>query len=862
MVQPRRTRPSTYFRRALLVTTAGDHRPLHRGRRIAPGRSNHEEEDTTAQTPDRLNLSLEEERNSRSFRVRELPLLASENATYPPEWGAAMVHGLRKGLLAGGLLIAGVLFSFPKAAFAKAGAPHQAASIAPALYNPNARKGFEDRRDDSLNRILAFNKEGASRWVMLKDQAPALLIVVSTTVLVVLGGSYAVRKIHEFNGDKMPFMESIWFTWGMIVASSNHTKMKGWPIRGVSLGLFFLGIVTYSIMIGTITSRIKTQIDMAAKGISTTKVTSVGHLVIAGYNSQVPPMLNHLQGLETGISALCSRRTVLLSEPDRFSSDKAQSYAQGVGDKILHRQGNMFNPKTLDLANFERASGFVIMGSGSDRNDASAKSVINVLALSKIIEDFPGHVVVQVPNNDTAELVKSVGGLKIEPVVDMSASLFLHCGRFPGLSHVYRTLLSHDAATRLLLVTLPADRSVLFKEVQARLADAGSTACGILQQPVNPSTKAEIIWSTELTSDDVVNPDDLVVAIGAPKVDVWSPTWSPPEYIRELRLTSKTSKPQTRRKAPMPPSNPIATQEEGSVKAVQETLLVLGWNSGVARMIMELDETYDEFNGSARVLVLSHTPIAERENYLKKQLQLEHLELKHLDVKHVTGSPISTTALKSLIDHYVRDSSSSSVPQVSVIVVSEANWRHGGEQNKADQDAIYTLLMAEKLCHTQGVPIANMIAEVVDPKLADDIGELHPSVSCIAMNEIMSLMTAGVVEHRDINAIWKELMAAEGYEIYLKPSFVYLQPPITSGILREQRSEELTFGSLVKRAEARGDIAIGYRTADGTLVINPDHTDTLKLSNHDAGHNSIVVISQTNFITLEAWENHSGRQMM
>lgn len=59
-------------------------------------------------------------------------------------------------------------------------------------------------------------------------------------------------------------------------------------MRLLSIGLFFCGIATYTIAIGTVTSEIKQRLELVAKGIHSRPVGSTGHTLVSGYNSQVP----------------------------------------------------------------------------------------------------------------------------------------------------------------------------------------------------------------------------------------------------------------------------------------------------------------------------------------------------------------------------------------------------------------------------------------------------------------------------------------------------------------------------------------------------------------------------------------------
>jgi hypothetical protein len=124
-------------------------------------------------------------------------------------------------------------------------------------------------------------------------------------------------------------------------------------MRWLSVGLFFCGIATYTIAIGTVTSEIKQRLELVAKGIHSRPVGSTGHTLVSGYNSQVPPMVKHLKQVGGAMGGRYGG-TVLVSEPKNFQQERTQTLNEGIAPLLLHRRGNLFDPVTYENANADK----------------------------------------------------------------------------------------------------------------------------------------------------------------------------------------------------------------------------------------------------------------------------------------------------------------------------------------------------------------------------------------------------------------------------------------------------------------------------------------------------------------------------
>jgi ion channel POLLUX/CASTOR len=227
--------------------------------------------------------------------------------------------------------------------------------------------------------------------------------------------------------------------------------------------------------------------------------------------------------------------------------------------------------------------------------------------------------------------------------------------------------------------------------------------------------------------------------------------------------------------------------------------LLLGWNDRARTVVQELD-AYVEPGSTLRVLTEFGEP--------------DLPSLKNLTPSVVAGR----TASRCVLDRYV----DSDLDHVIVLCYSEDL-----EVQQADARTLVTLLHVRDIVGDDQTPA--VVSELLDDRNRP-LAEVARVNDVIVSDRILSLILAQLSADRRLEAVFLDLLDAEGAEIYLRPAEWY----VATG-------DEVNFATIIEAARRRGETAFGYRSTElvgsadlpSGVVLNPAKSETFAVSSDD-----------------------------
>ncbi|KQP75625.1 hypothetical protein ASF37_15415 [Aeromicrobium sp. Leaf289] len=203
-------------------------------------------------------------------------------------------------------------------------------------------------------------------------------------------------------------------------------------------------------------------------------------------------------------------------------------------------------------------------------------------------------------------------------------------------------------------------------------------------------------------------------------------------------------------------------------------ILVLGWNERAAVVVRELDQYAQPGSSLDVVCDLGSPDVPEVSNLA-------------VMVSHGRTSDRGTLAALDVASYH----------QVVVLCYSDDL-----PVQRADARTLVTLLHLRDLL--ADVPVADrpsVVSEMLDDRNRA-LAQVADVDDVIVSDEILSLILTQLSEDRRLEAVFADLLDADGAEIYLRPVGAYVTP-----------GEPVGYATLVEAAARRGETALGYRVA-------------------------------------------------
>ncbi|HEX8073655.1 MAG TPA: hypothetical protein VF545_01610 [Thermoleophilaceae bacterium] len=543
-----------------------------------------------------------------------------------------------------------------------------------------------------------------------------------------------------------------------------------WQFLLAMLLLTLCGLLIVSALIGILATGLDRKLDDLRKGRSV--VLEHEHTLILGWSETIFTILAEL---EIANASEKDPSVVILAERDRVEMEDAirAKLAGPHTTRVVCRTGSPVDLADLHVASPHSARSVIVLSPEGDP-DPDAQVIKTLLALTRGPEhrERPYRIVAEIHDPSNMEAARLVGGDEAVLIDkrETISRLLVQSSRQSGASVVYNELLDFQGDE----VYFGHDPALIGRPFgEALLAYEDCAVIGLRRNgsvELNPPADTRLDAQCEVVA---IAEDDARLAAADPFAG---------SIDEDAIVSARASAPEPAR------------------------VLVLGWNTRTPAVIEEFDKYLAP---GSEIRVVADWPPAQQ------AVERECGELRNSRLALEVASTTDRRTLDSL-----------DVPGYQHVVVM--CYSEQLDYQRADARTLVTLLHLRDIVGATGARLT-ITSEMLDDRNRE-LAQVTEVDDVIVSDRVLSLLLTQLSENESLAAVFAELFAADGSEIYLRPAAEYVRA-----------GRETTFATVVEAARRRGEVAVGFRlrnaageaAADQGFDINPPKSRRVSFGERD-----------------------------
>mmetsp|Transcript_9244 Transcript_9244/g.27824 ORF Transcript_9244/g.27824 Transcript_9244/m.27824 type:complete len:729 (+) Transcript_9244:103-2289(+) len=610
-----------------------------------------------------------------------------------------------------------------------------------------------------------------SEFLMWSPIAKVTALLVLCVVVAYLGASLFKMVDPKLDEVDAPLWRSI-----RAIVNPFEDDFAQPKTRIVSSALAITGTIFFGILVGMVTSTVEETVNALPN--TTVPVLVSDHVVVAGWNSNLPLALSNVAGSGIRKVAVVTSRNC-----EDVVSDLRERLGSSTGGRVYVRAGSPMLRRDMDRVRAMDAKTLLIVPDKTYRRDPDAKDVISkALAIRSNLTNFKGDIVAVVNDSEDADIVKKILGetqahsVQVINVEQLQGRFLAQAALQPGLFKIVSTMLDSESNARYYFADVKTAAPHLagksLKEVNKYTSVPGSTLVG----------HSEDGSSVHLSVNDehILLPSSKLLLLGNNTGTMKSTTVS----VKNTRVRS--------------------------LRDVQN-VLICGWRNDMVDMLRELDSAMPS---KSKVTVIANS-----------QLGSLPRKLANSSVEVINGRWDN-------YDNLGRAFSRSAINKVIILAPNRTNMQDGDTELDLDAESLAGIAYIEKHLERtrKGSAELDLSVEFWDERMGE-ITENYNLANVMFPSELASRLIAEAARDPLLNVVWEEILSQYGREVTIKRASTYLG-----------NRTRASYEEVASEACREDEVAIGYIIDNkNKAIINPQGDEFAALRTWDDADKVIVL---------------------